>query len=204
VQDLFAVDGTAIASFKIVDNGSGTTVMVARDANGQWSLVEPQAQYTDIASVEAAVTQLTSLQVTSSLEESGNLADYGLDKPAYTITVNVNGGGQLVAQVGSPTATSSGYYVQMPGSVPQIIPKYGLDAVLKLLKNPPIATPTSTPTTVITGTLAAPSSTPSSLPVLTDISAPASTATVPPPTSTPVPQATATPLAATPTETAKP
>ena len=98
------------------------------------------------------MTQLTSLKVTSSISTTENLAEYGLDQPAYTITVNVNDGGQLLAQVGSATATSSGYYVLVPGGVPQIVAKYGLDAVLKLLTNPPIATPTATPTVVITAT----------------------------------------------------
>ena len=43
--------------------------MVARDVTGQWKLVDPQAEYTDVASVESAVTQLASLQVTSSLPD---------------------------------------------------------------------------------------------------------------------------------------
>jgi hypothetical protein len=203
-QKVFSVDSAAIASLMISDNASGKIVRVARDATGQWALVEPKAEYTDISSVEAAVTQLTSLKVTSSISTTENLAEYGLDQPAYTITVNVNDGGQLLAQVGSATATSSGYYVLVPGGVPQIVAKYGLDAVLKLLTNPPIATPTATPTVVITATLMIPSSTPSLLPVTTDTAAPTSTATLPPATSTPEPQATSTPLAATPTETAKP
>jgi hypothetical protein len=206
------VDSAAIASLMISDNASGKIVRVARDATGQWALVEPKAEYTDISSVVAAVTQLTSLKVTSSISTTENLAEYGLDQPAYTITVNVNDGGQLLAQVGSATATSSGYYVLVPGGVPQIVAKYGLDAVLKLLSNPPIATPTIAPTVtglsestvVTTATLAIPTLTSTSLPVPTDTPAPAYTATLPPATSTPEPQATSTPLAATLTETAKP
>jgi hypothetical protein len=150
-QYIFTLDSAAVASLKITDNVSGKSVMVARDVTGQWTLVDPQAEYTDVASVESAVTQLASLRVTSSLPNSNNLAEYGLDQPAYTITVNVNDGGQLLAQVGSTTATSSGYYILVPGGVPQIVAKYGLDAVLKLLSNPPIATPTIAPT--VTGVI---------------------------------------------------
>ena len=209
-QKLFTIDSATVASLKITDNVSGKSVMVARDVTGQWKLVDPQADYTDVASVESAVTQLASLQVTSSLPDSSNLAEYGLDQPAYTIAVNINDGGQLLAQVGSTTATSSGYYVLVPGGVPQIVAKYGLDAVLKLLSKPPIATPTIAPTVtgaieptaVITATLALPTTTSTPLPAPTDTPAP--TATLPPATSTSRPQATSTPLAATPTETAKP
>jgi hypothetical protein len=218
-QYIFTMDSATVASLKITDNVSGKTVMVARDVTGQWMLVDPQAEYTDVASVESAVTQLASLKVTSSLPTSDNLAEYGLDQPAYTIVVNVNDGGQLLAQVGSATATSSGYYMLVPGGVPQIVAKYGLDAVLKLLLNPPIATPTiaptvpgaTEPTVMTTATLAIPSVTSTPLPASTDTPAPASTATLAPVTTTPEPQTTSspqaaspTPLAATPTETAKP
>jgi len=185
---------------------------VARDITGQWTLIDPQAEYTDVASVESAVTQLASLRVTSSLPTSNNLAEYGLEQPAYTIMVNVNDGGQLLVQVGSTTATSGGYYVLVPGGVPQIVAKYNLDAVLKLLSNPPIATPTIAPTvtgTILptdgtTATLAIPSSTPTPLPAPTETFTPASIATLLPATTTPELQATSTSLAPTPTETAKP
>jgi hypothetical protein len=211
-QFLFSVDSTAVASLKIKDNLGNKSVMVGRDVNGQWALIEPPAEYTDISSVEAAVTQLTSMRVTSSISNTVNLAEYGLDLPAYTITVNVNGGGQLLAQVGSTTATSSGYYVLVPGGVPQIISKFSLDAVIKLLTNPPIATPTTAPTptgaagsTVVpSATPAASNATPSQLPALTDTPAVTTTATLPQITPTTAPQETNTPLAATPTETAKP
>jgi len=146
VLNIFTVDSAAIASVQITDNTSGKTVIVGRDVTGQWTLVDPQAEYTDVSSVEAAVTQLSSLRVTSSLPTSNNLAEYGLDQPVYTIMINVNSGGQLLAQVGSTTATGSGYYVLVPGGVPQIVSKYSLDAVLKLLLSPPIATATLAPT----------------------------------------------------------
>jgi hypothetical protein len=210
--NLFTIDSSAVASLKITDNVGGKTVMVGRDISGQWALVDPQAEYTDIASVEAAVTQLASLRVTSSISTTENLSEYGLDKPAYTIMVNINSGGQLIAQVGSPTATSSGYYVQVPGGVPQIVAKYSIDAVLKLLLKPPIATPTVaptmtgviTPTAVTTATLVLPSSTPNPLPAATDTLTPTYTNTQLPSTSTTAPQATATSVAVTPTETEKP
>ena len=218
-QFLFTLDSATVASLKITDNAGGKVVMVSRNTTGQWVLVEPQAEYTDIASVEAAVTQLASLQVTSSLAAADNLAEFGLDKPAYTITVNVNGGGQLLAQVGSATATNSGYYVLVPGGVPQIVSKYSLDALLKLLTNPPVATATVAPTAtgqiattvVATATLSTPSSTPLPQPAAAATSQPTPTATVPPVTSTPELQATAVETTATaveatltPTATAKP
>jgi archaellum component FlaG (FlaF/FlaG flagellin family) len=229
-QFLFTLDSATVASMKITDNVSSKVVTVARDISGQWILVEPKAEYTDVANVEAAVTQLASLRVLTALDSTDNLAEYGLDKPAYTITVIINGGQQFIAQVGSTTVTSSGYYVLIPGGVPQIVAKYGLDAVLKLWLNPPIATPpvaptlpgTVAPTVVTTVTLEAPSSTPSPLPastntppptgtlvptstpVPTGTPVPAFTATVAPDPSTPTSEATTTPAAATPTETEKP
>jgi hypothetical protein len=207
-QQLFTIDSAAVASFKITDNASGKSVMIARDVNGQWALVDPKADYTDVASVEAAITQLSSLQVLTVLDATDNLADFGLDEPAYTISVNINGGQQYLAQIGNTTATSNGYYVLVPGGVPQIIAKYGLDAVLKMLQNPPVATPTATPTqtgTIVstaemTSTLEAPSSTPTptDTPMLTF------TATVTPVPMTPTLTAVPTSLEASPTKTSTP
>lgn len=144
-QFLFNIDSAAVASLKITDIVNGNKVMVARDVSGQWTLVDPQAEYTDIASVEAALTQLASLRVITSIDTMDNMAEYGLDQPTYRIVVNINGGQQYVAQVGSLTVTGSGYYVLDPSGVPKIIAKYSLDSVLKLLSNPPIATPTLIP-----------------------------------------------------------
>ncbi len=211
-QYLFKIDEAALASIKITSNVDGKTVMVSRDTNGQWSLVEPKADYTDVASVEAAATQLASLQVLLTLDTSANLADYGLDKPTYGITVTENGGQQFIAQIGNSTAASTGYYVLAPGGLPQIVSKYSIDAVLKLWLNPPIATPTVAPTQtgtitpmgVITTTMPPPTSTTTPLPAATDTPAPAATATQTPVPPTSTPQATATPVAVTPTETATP
>jgi hypothetical protein len=203
-QYLFTMDSTAVASLKISDNVSNTVVVMERDVAGQWILVNPPTDYTNVSSIETAVTQLTSLRVTSSLPNTENLAEFGLDMPKYTITVNVEGSGQLMAQVGNSTPTSSGYYVLVPGRVPQIVSKYSLDAVLKLLESPPIATPTITPTLEITATVTVPSATPSPLTAATDTPAPTPTATKPPATPTPKPQSTATLPAVTPTETVKP
>lgn len=211
-QYLFTLDETAIASIKITGNVDGKTVMVARDASGQWSLVEPKAEYTDVANVEAAATQLASLGVLLTMETTDNLAEYGLDNPIYTISINVNGGQQYIAQIGSSTATSNGYYVLVPGGLPEIVSKSSLDAVLKLWQNPPIATPTTVPTqtgtiepsVVMTATLPALSTTPTPLPVATDTPVITSTATHTPLPPTPTTLAIMTPVLATPTETAEP
>jgi len=211
-QYLFTIDQAAVASFKITGNADGKTVLVTRDVNGQWSLVEPKADYTDVSNVEAALTQLASLTVQSSLPNSDNLAEYGLDKPTYTITINMNGGQQYIAQIGSATATSSGYYVIVSGGMPEIVSKYSLDAVLKLWSNPPIATATLTPTstgavattTGVTSTLVIPSATLSLLPTLTNMPLPSSTATIVTAPPTPTTEVPGTPIAITPTVTQTP
>jgi hypothetical protein len=209
---MFTIDSAAIASITITSNVDGKTVMVARDTNGQWSLVEPKADYTDVANVEAAATQLGSLQVISTMDTTDNLAEYGLDNPTYTLTVIENGGQQHIAQIGNSTATSNGYYVLIPGSLPQIVSKYSIDAVLKLWETPPIATATLAPTqtgtivpvVTITATLPAATATDTPLPVATDTLVPVSTATQTPVSPTPTMQPTSTPVAVTPTNTVTP
>ncbi len=142
---LLDVQETAIAGLKIA-SATGKVVSLGRDAAGLWTLTEPKADYTDVSSAEAAVTQLTNLSLVSSLGESTDLQQFGLDHPVYTITLTLNGGGQDVVWVGSATPINNGYYVRLNGGSPQVVNKSSLDAVLQLWLNPPVATPTPAPT----------------------------------------------------------
>jgi hypothetical protein len=152
ITNFFNFDEATIASLKIADD-KGKLVSIARSQDGLWALEEPKAEYTDVAAVESAMTQLVALHIMTTLSATSDLAEYGLDHPAYTITVTLDGGQQTVAQIGSLTPTKSGYYARIDGSTPQIVTQYSLDAVLKLLQNPPIATPTAAPTMTSTPTM---------------------------------------------------
>lgn len=143
-QNLFNIEESSIKSLKIEDN-QGKIVALGRDEKGLWSLSEPKAEMTDISQAESAVSQLISLTILSSVDPAPSADVTGLNPADYTVTIDFNDGSQKVLLVGKVTPIQNGYYTQMDGGPVNVVNKYGVDAFLKLLSNPPIATPTPTP-----------------------------------------------------------
>jgi hypothetical protein len=146
-QSLFNIEESSIKSLKIEDN-QGKIVALGRDEKGLWSLTEPKADMTDISQAESAVSQLVSLTVLSSVDPAPSADVTGLNPADYTVTIDFNNGSQKVLLVGKVTPIQNGYYSQLDGGPVDVVNKYGMDAFLKLLSNPPVATPTAVPTAV--------------------------------------------------------
>ena len=146
-QSLFNIEESSIKSLKIQDN-QGKIVALGRDEKGLWSLTEPKADMTDISQAESAVSQLVSLTVLSSVDPAPSGDVTGLNPADYTVTIDFNDGTKTVLLVGKVTPIQNGYYSQLDGGPVDVINKYGMDAFLKLLSNPPVATPTAVPTAV--------------------------------------------------------
>jgi hypothetical protein len=144
-QNLFNIEESSIKSLKIEDN-QGNIVALGRDEKGLWSLTEPKAEMTDISQAESAVSQLVSLTILSSVDPAPAADVTGLNPAVYTVTIDFNDGTQKVLQVGKVTPIQNGYYSQLDGGPVNVVNKYGMDAFLKLLSSPPIATPTPVPT----------------------------------------------------------
>ncbi len=124
----------------VVSDAQGNEVEVAR-AGQEWNLVKP-AEMANASTIQNAITQLAALTIVNQFEASANLADLGLDAPAYTITITVENGLPRKLFVGSQSPTGRVYYVQLEGDAPLAVNKYSLQTVVDLLINPPIATPT--------------------------------------------------------------
>jgi hypothetical protein len=146
-QSLFNIEESSIKSLKIEDN-QGKIVALGRDEKGLWSLTEPKADMTDISQAESAVSQLVSLTVLSSVDPAPSADVTGLNPADYTVTIDFNNGSQKVLLVGKVTPIQNGYYSQLDGGPVDVVNKYGMDAFLKLMSNPPVATPTAVPTAV--------------------------------------------------------
>jgi hypothetical protein len=195
------VDEKSINTLRIEDT-SGKAVALGRDASGVWVVTEPKGGPTDVTQAETAVTQILALQSISSLDPISDLGIFGLSKPSYTVTITMNGGQKYVLLIGDVTPTKNGYYVRLNQEAPDIVNKDSVDAMLKMLSNPPFkATPTSassgTPTLgsetpATTSQAATPESTSTAIPI-----SPVTTSAVPVTPSTPLstqtPVATATP-----------
>jgi len=123
----------------------GRVVELARDEEGNWQLTWPEAIEADNEAVEESLSQLTDLQVMTTLEQPLDLAIVGLDTPSYRMLIVLDNGEQFVMNVGKETPTESGYYVISSDRKMYIVNKYGLDSFLEILESPPIK-PVAIPT----------------------------------------------------------
>jgi hypothetical protein len=78
-------------------------------AGGEWKLAQPIAARADFSAVEGLVSRLTTLQMKSvAAPEAGNLAQYGLDKPAATAVIG-SGSSQATLAVGKGSGEGEVY-----------------------------------------------------------------------------------------------
>ena len=142
-------DGT-LQSLRIYDN-QNHNVQMQRDTSGTWIITLPTPGAADQALAAAAETQVGALRIVTTLDSQLNLADAGLDSPAYTVELTFASGIQHVIQVGTLTPTNSGYYVRYDAGNLYVISQPGIAALLNLLTAPPFAA-TETPVPTIEGT----------------------------------------------------
>jgi hypothetical protein len=147
---LEGVEASQIQELKVQDN-QGQTVILEQPTAGEWNLVEPQAEATDVAKVQSAVDQLLTVDVIDQIATPPPPEATGLDQPADTITLQLQGGRQIVINVGSSTPIENGYYVQIDQGQVYVVRQFGVDGVVGFLAEPPIQ-PTPTPTTPPTAT----------------------------------------------------
>jgi hypothetical protein len=77
-----------------------TSTMRFEKAGNEWKLTQPVAGRSDFSAVEALVSRVTTLQMKSiAAPQATDLAQYGLDKPAATVTIG-SGSSQATLAVG--------------------------------------------------------------------------------------------------------
>ena len=92
-----------------------------------------------------------SRQITGTL----SLADYGLESPAITATIELADGVTHTLRLGDMNPTQSGYYVQVDDQQPVfLIPTYTGSQLERFLSEPPVQ-PTPTATIAATPTISA-------------------------------------------------
>jgi|GEM_PF-1517962 len=190
---LFSVDASQINSLK-VEKANGEVMLIARSDAGGWFIKEPPSPITDTTTAESVMSQIGYINSLAVITDAVDLELYGLATPAYTLTLSLISGERLVALVGKPTLTNSGYYVQLVGGEVQVVAKYGLDSILNAYQKA-LATPTPTATPLVSTTITAATPVSTSLPLTpTPGTPPASSSTPLPPSPTPLlsPQPTAT------------
>ncbi|MGA2502953.1 MAG: DUF4340 domain-containing protein [Anaerolineales bacterium] len=127
-----------------------------RDTSGTWVVTLPTTGTADQSLAGAAETQVGALRIVTTLDNSLNLSDAGLNTPADTIELTFVNNVKHTIQVGILTPTGSGYYVRFDTGNLYVVSHAGVDALLNLLTAPPFPateTPTSTVAETATPTL---------------------------------------------------
>jgi hypothetical protein len=149
---LLNIDASLIRHIEL-ESADGERVILDKDAQGAWQLIEPAGkQIGNPTSLDAVIKAIASLQALNALENAIAADVIGLSPAAYTLTVRTNDGRQLVLRFGSKTPTGSGYYVQNENGKLFVISTLNFESVFKLLSDPTILV---TPTPEISPTPAA-------------------------------------------------
>lgn len=127
--------------------GDAQRVKVARDAKNAWTLTLPIKTEANQGSAEAAASQVSALQIISTLPTDADPSIFGFDSPAYVITLGFARGNTHTLEIGDSTPTQSGYYTRLDKSKIFIVSMSGIDALTQLAAFPPyLNTPTPLPT----------------------------------------------------------
>lgn len=144
-----------IARFTIT-GVNGESISFERDSNNVWVVFGQPAELADSTQIETVVSSLIFLTVNTTLTPQPSLDSMGLDNPSYIITLFLDDGEQIALYVGNLTPTGTGYYTRVDDDPAVVVGKIDMDAVVNMLKIPPLAatyTPTVTPTETPTATM---------------------------------------------------
>ena len=155
---VFNLNASDIKTVEVRDLQKPLTVTVSR-VGSDWQVEQPVAKPGDSAAIDAAVSQLASLQATRVLTDVTDLAPFGLVTPTLEARMVMSNTMQYAITVGSKTPDQSSYYVAYTGDKKVfIVDSTAIDALSAWLTAPPYQptpTPTFTPTTPLTPTPAA-------------------------------------------------
>jgi len=138
-----------------VENAEGEKVVISQDPESGWMLEEPETavERVDAAAINNAAKSLARWKELASIDMISDFKLVGLKQPAFTITVELEGGDTVVITVGDMNVTSTGFYVRVGERSPQLVASQDVLAVTNLIAMPPVLpepTPEETATPEIT------------------------------------------------------
>ena len=122
-----------------IESKDGEVVEVQRDAENAWVVTMPTEASADQGTVEAAVSQVTTIRV---LDHVPGLSaeSVGLDSPEFTLTIQFTNQVERIVEIGVLTPTERGYYIGRGDGDILIVGNTPVDALLGILTNPPYIT----------------------------------------------------------------
>ncbi|MCC6261624.1 MAG: DUF4340 domain-containing protein [Anaerolineales bacterium] len=131
-----------------IESQDGSALELTRDAKNVWGLTLPEKVAANPSAAEAAESQVKALTIIPSEIDAKDLSIFGLDAPAYTITVKFADGKSRTLEIGDSTPTNSGYYARLDKKEVMIVSLSGIDSLTQMILFPPyLNTPTPLPPT---------------------------------------------------------
>jgi hypothetical protein len=90
----------------------GKPIILKKDAQGVWTVIDPQGLKYDNSQLNSAIDGLASSAVLSHLPTQPPIDVMGLADPTYIIQVTLENGMEMLIKVGKKSPTGSGYYIQ--------------------------------------------------------------------------------------------
>jgi hypothetical protein len=171
---LWQLDSDSIVRLTVTDNKEDKRTELVKEG-GTWRMAAPSEEEVDEPKVKRAVERIEKLEARRKLgEQPGDLSVFGLDKPAFTVRVELTGGDEEVLQVGDLNPQRTAYYVQHEGDpAVYLVTSFTIEELKRLVEQPPkkpTLTPTVTHTPEVTPTpeaTATPAETPGATPAAT-------------------------------------
>jgi hypothetical protein len=132
-----------------VESEDGEAVQLDLNEENVWQLVLPVEAEAEQSMAGAAATQVKAINVVTP-EINGAAADFGLDNPAYVITIKFSDGQTHTLEIGDIAISGNGYYARLDKGKIMLVGLSGIDALKQLVDFPPYLnppTPTSLPPT---------------------------------------------------------
>jgi hypothetical protein len=137
-QSLLEVTFPAISGVTVRDVMSGTHMSATRDISGTWWLADQPA---DPATLNQFASQLAFITVQRVFTPTGDLGQYGLASPRYSVEISTDAGQQSFG-VGDAAPSGASFYANKPGDPRVYLIDGGLVGQLKeLAAKPPVAAP---------------------------------------------------------------
>jgi hypothetical protein len=146
-----------------VESEQGEAVQLDLNEQNAWELLLPAKAEAEQSMAGAAATQVKAINVVTP-ELSGAAATYGLDTPAYVITIKFSDGQTHTLEVGDLAISGNGYYARLDKGKIMLVGLSGIDALIQLVDFPPYLNP-PTPTALPATETPVPVDTPTAPPV---------------------------------------
>lgn len=145
VSFVWQVTADQVTAIRLDDRVKNRSLALVKDAQGAWTVSEPEAKLANSTAITGVLSSLTALSIDTTITSTTDLSAFGVLSPTYSLELTLADEKKLKAAIGDKTPTGSGYYLLREGEANAlVVATYGLDSLIGMLDAPPYA-PTATP-----------------------------------------------------------